>query len=88
MDCIAMVTATPARMWSDEDAREARRRFGARNLRLAREHAENEEHRLGKAAAKLAELEASDPAADPALRAKKARVAAAIERARQRRLST
>jgi electron transport complex protein RnfB len=88
MDCIAMVTATPTRTWSEQDARDARRRFEARNLRLAREHVESEERRLGKAVAKLAELEASDPAATPALHDKKARVAAAIERARQRRQST
>ena len=88
MDCIAMVTATPARTWSEEDARDARRRCEARNLRLEREHVENEERRLGRAVAKLTEFGASDPAGDPALRDKKARVAAAIERARQRRRST
>ena len=87
MDCIAMVSASPARLWSEDAAGDARERFEARTLRLARERVETDERRPGKAVAKLAELEASDPAADPALADRKARVAAAIERARQRRQS-
>lgn len=85
MDCIAMVPAQPVRDWSARDAQAARQRFEARKVRLEREAIETEERRMVKAIAKLAELDTSEHAADPRLDEKKARVAAAIERARLRR---
>jgi Na+-translocating ferredoxin:NAD+ oxidoreductase subunit B len=82
MDCIAMIEAVPEHRWSDRDALEARQRFEARNRRLVREQIETEERRLAKANAKL-----QDPATSGEVGAseKQARVAAAIERARERR---
>jgi electron transport complex protein RnfB len=85
MDCIAMIAAEPLRGWTDDDARGARQRFEARNRRLIRERVETEGRRLVKAIAKLDQLETQPPDADPLLGEKKARVAAAIERARARR---
>jgi electron transport complex protein RnfB len=85
MDCIAMIAAEPPRGWTDDDARGSRQRFAARNGRLIRARVETEERRLVKAIAKLDQLEAQPPDADPLLAEKKARVAAAIERARARR---
>lgn len=85
MDCITMLPAQPARGWSWQDAHDARRRFEARNDRLVRAALETEERRMVKAIAGLAEPDTDEHAADPQRDAKKARVAAAIERARQRR---
>jgi electron transport complex protein RnfB len=85
MDCITMPTAEPQRGWSEADAAMARARFDARNARLARERIATEDRRLAKAVAKLDELAAVEPTSDPEIEAKKARVAAAIERARARR---
>jgi H+/Na+-translocating ferredoxin:NAD+ oxidoreductase subunit B len=88
MDCIAMLPGEPPRPWSDDDALAARARFEARKRRLVREQADVEARRLEKAVAKLQELERSDPAQTAQLGERKARVAAAIERARQRRLQS
>lgn len=85
MDCIAMVPVQPPRAWTDADASAARARFDARRRRLARERVETEERRLVKTIAKLAQLASGAHADDPLLVDKKARVAAAIERARARR---
>src|SRR5882672_6264595 len=85
MDCIAMIPIEPTRAWSAEDARAARQRFDARARRLAREHVETEELRLAQAIAKLEQLDAHEDPLDPEANARKARVAAAIERARERR---
>jgi len=88
MDCIAMPPVEPPRPWTDTDATAARTRFAARKRRLVRDQIDIEERRIGKAIAKLRELEEldqSDAASVPELDEKKARVAAAIERARQRR---
>jgi electron transport complex protein RnfB len=85
MDCISMPTAEPLRGWSEADAAMARARWEIRNERLARERIATEDRRLAKAVAKLDELAAIEPARDPQIDAKKARVAAAIERARARR---
>lgn len=85
MDCIAMVAAEPPRAWSDADAHAARQRFDARNRRQLRERVETEERRLVKAVAKMGQLESGAFDDDPLLEEKKARVAAAIERARARR---
>jgi electron transport complex protein RnfB len=85
MDCIAMLEVEPRRAWSDENAHAARRRFESRNLRLTRERTETEERQLTRAIADLDELESSSGPDDVQLAEKKARVAAAIERARARR---
>src|SRR5882724_11504977 len=85
MDCIALLPAQPARVWSDADANAARARFDARNQRLVRERIDAEERRFGKAIAKSKTLEATGCSVEPQLDEKKTRVAAAIERARQRR---
>jgi electron transport complex protein RnfB len=85
MDCIAMIESEPALVWSDADATGARGRFEARNRRLERERATTEEQRLVKAVATLQELESNHDPRDPTINEKKARVAAAIERARARR---
>jgi electron transport complex protein RnfB len=84
MDCIEMIVVRPARAWSDADASAARARFEARKRRLVREQAETEERKLEKAIAKSGQLDLTH-ADDPQLGEKKARVAAAIERARARR---
>lgn len=85
MDCIAMVSVQPERAWTDSDALAARERFEARTHRLVRDSVETEERRLTKAIAKLGQLESGACDDDPLLQDKKARVAAAIERARARR---
>src|SRR5882762_7772552 len=85
MDCIVMLPVEPTRAWSAEDARAARQRFDARARRLAREHVETEELSLAQAVAKLEQLDAHEDPLDPEANARKARVAAAIERARERR---
>jgi electron transport complex protein RnfB len=85
MDCIAMIPTAPPRAWSDADAHAARARFEARTRRLARERTAVEERRLPKATAKLTELDANPDPADTQVAEKRARVAAAIERARARR---
>ena len=82
MDCIAMVQAMPERWWSDQDALGARERFEARKRRLVREQVEIEERRLAKASANLQELASSS---DAGASEKRVRVAAAIDRARERR---
>jgi electron transport complex protein RnfB len=85
MDCITMVTPQPSRSWSEADAVAARSRFDARNHRLAREHVETEERRRVRAIAKGGAVDADPLARDPDANERKARVAAAIERARARR---
>src|SRR5262249_44441655 len=83
MDCIAMLPIEPAREWSADDARAARQRFETRERRLARERAEAEMRRTGKTVTR--QVDDAVHASDAEARAKKARVAAAIERARERR---
>jgi Na+-translocating ferredoxin:NAD+ oxidoreductase subunit B len=85
MDCITVVVAQPPRAWNDDDARAARTRFEARARRMLRERVETEERRLVKAVAKLGQLDSGLHDDDPLLEGKKARVGAAIERARARR---
>lgn len=82
MDCIAMIQSVPVRGWSDQDALGARQRFEARKRRLIREEIETEERRLKKASGTLREIATSS---DAGVGEKRARVAAAIERARERR---
>ena len=73
VDCIEMAPA--GRMWTRDDADEARARFEARTARLARR-----ERLAGRAAAAAASADAQDAAF-----ARKAAVDAAIARARARR---
>ena len=85
MDCIAMIPVEPMRAWSEDDARAARERFHARTRRLARERIETEERRLAKSVAEPHQLDPHEAPLSPEANARKARVAAAIERARERR---
>jgi Na+-translocating ferredoxin:NAD+ oxidoreductase subunit B len=85
MDCITMLPVAPPRAWSEDDAGAARARFEARNRRLARDRAEAENRRGGQAVAEPTAFETSADPLDPVANARKARVAAAIERARNRR---
>jgi electron transport complex protein RnfB len=82
MDCIAMVPVVPPHEWSAQDALAARERFEARKRRLFREQIEIEDRRLAKSNAKMKELATSG---DAGATERRARVAAAIERARERR---
>ncbi len=85
VDCITMVKAEPERIWSDADAALARRRYYARNDRLARDKREKE----ARLAAKTTSSSAGTGAAlSEAERKKKAVIAAAVERARQQRAAT
>lgn len=84
MDCIAMVSATPARVWTNADASAARARFEARKRRAVRVQEEIDERKLARAIVKLDRIDATH-ADDPQREEKRARVAAAIERARERR---
>lgn len=92
VDCIAMVEATPGRTgwdaWSQPQADAARARYAFRRIRLVREKEENDARLAAKAAAKLKALESEAAATPEALaeqQRKKAIIAAAIERARQKR---
>lgn len=89
VDCISLVTVTPGRSgwqaWSPAQADEARLRYEARTLRLARERQENDARLAAKAAEKLADLAAASRIEDrDALAAKRAIVEAALARARAR----
>lgn len=89
VDCIAMqpVTgkATGWAAWSAAQADEARSRYARHRLRVERERQENDERLAAKAAAKLADLAAASRHTDPAvLDAKRAVVAAALQRVRAR----
>lgn len=93
VDCIAMVEATPGQTgwdaWSQPQADAARERYHFREFRLKRDKQENDARLAAKAAAKLRALE-QEAQVDPVARAeqerKKAIIAAAMERARQRKL--
>ena len=94
VDCIAMITATPGRTgwdaWSQPDADAARARHDFRIARLSRERQENEARLAAKAAAKLATVSAETPLSDIEIAEqarKKAIIAAAIERARLKKLA-
>lgn len=89
VDCIAMVPVTGAATgwaaWSPAQADEARARYAWHRVRVERERMENDERLAAKAAAKLADLAAASRHTDPAvLDAKRAVVAAALERVRTR----
>ncbi len=89
VDCIAMIPVTPGQTgwqaWSQQQADDARGRHDARNARLRRDKEENDARLAAKAAAKLKEVESSDPQSD-AERVEKERkraiIQAAIERSR------
>jgi Na+-translocating ferredoxin:NAD+ oxidoreductase subunit B len=90
VDCIAMVDASGPRTgwaaWGAEQAAQARARYAWRTERLRRDAIENDEHLAAKAQARLDELQAASAATDPAvLDSKRAIIAAALARARQRR---
>jgi electron transport complex protein RnfB len=92
VDCISMVDVTAGRTgweaWSPELARLARARYEARDLRLDREQRDNDERLAKKAAAKLQAVNEESPDSDAALKEqerKRAIIAAAIERAQQKK---
>lgn len=93
VDCISMVDVTPGKTgwdaWSQQQADQARRQFHFRQDRLKREKQANDDRLAAKAAAKL-EAIASEQALTPeeiqAQERKKAIIAAAIERARLKKL--
>ncbi|WP_151446025.1 electron transport complex subunit RsxB [Lacisediminimonas profundi] len=94
VDCIAMVDVTPGRSgwaaWSQEQADAARERYQFRSFRLQREAQENDARLAAKAAAKLRQLEqeaADSPEQQREQERKKAIVAAAMERARLKKLA-
>jgi Na+-translocating ferredoxin:NAD+ oxidoreductase subunit B len=89
VDCISMVPVTGQRTgwqaWSAADAQQARDRYSARGMRLARERRENDERLAAKAQAKLADLSSHSLITDPqVLAAKQAVIAAALRRAQAR----
>lgn len=88
MDCIAMVPVEPARVWSDEDARNSRARYLARRRRLVTEAAEREAQLLARAHRKLDEVSQRDDLAPDDAERRRTIVQAAIDRARQRRRSS
>ena len=94
VDCIDMLVVTPGRTgwdaWSQQQADDARARHDFRTARLQRERHENDARLAAKAAAKLVAVNAETPAsaAEQAERdRKKAIIAAAIERARLKKLA-
>lgn len=90
VDCISLETVTPGRSgwaaWSPAQADTARQRHAFHRLRIERDRAEQDERLAAKAAAKLADMEASSRLTDAAaLERKRAVVEAAVQRARARR---
>ncbi|SHH22359.1 electron transport complex subunit RsxB [Massilia sp. CF038] len=91
VDCITMMPVTGERTgwnaWSQEQADDARSRHDFRTLRLARERAENDARLAAKAAAKMKEVVAevtNTPEELAEKERKRAIIAAAMERARQK----
>jgi electron transport complex protein RnfB len=89
VDCIAMVPATGAatgwQAWSETQARQARASYAWHQERLVRESSENDARLAAKAQDKLDNLTAHSTLTDPeVLAAKRAVIAAAMERARSR----
>jgi Na+-translocating ferredoxin:NAD+ oxidoreductase subunit B len=95
VDCITMVNVTGTKTgwdaWTQAQADDARTRFEGRKLRLKREQEENDARLAAKAAAKLAAINA-EVTATPEEQQEKARkqaiIAAAMERARLKKLAT
>ena len=93
VDCISMISVTPGKTgwsaWSEQQANQAKTAYDSRTVRLQREKYENEQRLAAKAAAKLQalEAEAAITAEEQASKdRKKAIIAAAIERARLKKL--
>ncbi|NDI86029.1 electron transport complex subunit RsxB [Undibacterium crateris] len=93
VDCISMISVTPGKTgwsaWSEQQASQAKTAYDSRTVRLQREKYENEQRLAAKAAAKLQalEAEAAVTAEEQASKdRKKAIIAAAIERARLKKL--
>jgi electron transport complex protein RnfB len=88
VDCIVMYPVTETTgwdAWSQADADAARERHDFRAMRLKREKQENDARLAAKAEAKMAAVQAIDPAdaeSAAALERKRAIIAAAMERAR------
>lgn len=82
VDCIAMLPVTPARAWTDKDAAPARRRYYARNQRLADAAQQREQELAAKSTSSTAP---ADPQFEDAQARRKAVIEAAIERARAQR---
>lgn len=88
VDCIVMYPVTETTgwaAWSQADADAARERHDFRTMRLKREKGENDARLAAKASAKMAAVEALDPATDADAaekERKRAIIAAAMERAR------
>lgn len=87
MDCIVMGPVEPARTWSDDDARDSRTRYLARQQRLVREASEREVQVLAKADRQLEDLAHRDDLATDDVERRRGIVQAAIQRARERRCS-
>ncbi len=90
VDCISLETVAPGRSgwaaWSPAQADTARQRHDFHRLRVERDRAEQDQRLAAKAAAKLADMEASSRLTDAAaLERKRAVVEAALQRARARR---
>jgi electron transport complex protein RnfB len=89
VDCIALEDVTPGRggwsAWSVCQADEARQRYAAHQVRVARDLRENDERLAARAETKLADLENATLITDPlAIERKRAVVEAAMKRARER----
>lgn len=90
VDCIALVNVSGTRTgwaaWSAEQAERARERYAFRAVRLEQAARDNDARLAAKAEAKLADLGAHSRHTDPAvLERKRAVIAAALARARERR---
>jgi electron transport complex protein RnfB len=92
VDCITMINVTAGQTgwqaWTPEQADAARTRYDARNIRLDREQRDNDERLAKKAAAKLVSVNAENPQSEEAKKEqerKRAIIAAAIERAQQKK---
>ena len=90
VDCIALVNVSGTRTgwaaWSAEQAERARERYAFRAVRLEQAARDNDARLAAKAEAKLTDLGAHSRHTDPAvLERKRAVIAAALARARERR---
>lgn len=94
VDCISMLEITPGKTgwqaWSQPQANQARRQFQLRQERLEQEKIENETRLLAKAAEKLRSISVEASLTENEIKEKerkKAIIAAAIERARLKKLA-
>jgi electron transport complex protein RnfB len=90
VDCISMPAVTEGRSgwdaWSQPQADEAQARYAFHQLRVERDHRENNERLAAKAQAKLADLGQHSQITDPdTLAAKRAVIEAALARSRAQR---